>query len=178
MTGAALHTDRLTLRQWRRSDREPFARMNADPEVMRYFPALLGREQSDELADILEGAIELDGFGLWAVELEAEGFIGFVGLRRVPPEIPPSPSVEVGWRLAREHWGKGLAPEAARAALAYGFDELSLTEIVSFTAAINRPSRRVMEKIEMTHEPARDFDHPSVPEGSPLRSHVLYAIER
>lgn len=149
--------------------------MNADPEVMRYFPAPLDRRGSDELADTLERAIDADGFGFWALERDDEGFIGFTGLRRVPAGIPPSPAVEVGWRLAREHWGQGLAPEAARAALAYGFGQLGLTEIVSFTAEINLPSRRVMEKIGMTHDPERDFDHPRVPADSPLRHHVLYS---
>lgn len=150
--------------------------MNADPEVMRYFPAPLAREQSDALADALEEGIDRDGFGLWAAELDDMGFIGFVGLRPIPAEIPPAPGVEIGWRLAREHWGKGLAPEAARAALAHGFGELGLNGIVSFTAEINGPSRRVMEKIGMHRDPARDFDHPLVPKDSPLHHHVLYAI--
>lgn len=178
MSDAVLHTDRLSLRRWRAADREPFARLNADPEVMRYFPTPLDRERSDALADDLEEGIERDGFGLWAVDLDGVGFVGFVGLRRIQPEIPPAPGVEVGWRLAREHWGQGLAPEAARAALAYGFDELELPEIVSFTAEINSPSRRVMEKIGMEHDPARNFDHPVVPDGSPLGAHVLYGLAR
>jgi RimJ/RimL family protein N-acetyltransferase len=166
---------RIVLRQWRDEDRDPFAALNADPEVMRYFAAPVGREQSDALVDRQRALIAERGWGLWAVEVPGVApFIGFVGLS-VPHFMPEA--VEVGWRLAREHWGHGYATEAAREALRIGFEGVGLDEIVSFTATINEPSRRVMERIGMTHDPARDFDHPSVPDG-PLRRHVLYAIRR
>jgi RimJ/RimL family protein N-acetyltransferase len=163
----------LILRQWRDEDREPFAALNADPEVMRYFPSTLTRVQSDAFVDRSIELIDGRGWGLWAVEVEGVApFVGFVGLN-VPTFMPDV--VEVGWRLAREHWGKAYASEAAREALRYGFEELGLAEIVSFTSTVNERSRRVMERIGMTHDPTRDFDHPNVPDG-PLRRHVLYAI--
>lgn len=172
-----LRTSRLLLRNWRDSDREPFAALNADPEVMRYFPAPLTREESDRLATRARAEIEAHGWGLWAVEVAPGGaFIGFVGLadRRNSAHIVPA--VEVGWRLAREHWGQGYATEAGRAAVDHGFREVGLDEIVSFTAEVNLPSRRVMERLGMSHDPADDFDHPDLPEGSPLRRHVLYRL--
>jgi ribosomal-protein-alanine N-acetyltransferase len=166
-------TERLTLRQWRDDDLEPFAALNADPAVMEFFPAPLTRDQSDALAQRERSAIEERGWGLWAVENAHRRFIGFVGLAVPSFEAHFTPAVEIGWRLAREQWGKGYAAEAARAALAFGFEELALDEIVSFTAAINVRSRSVMERIGMTHDPADDFDHPRVADG-PLRRHVLY----
>jgi RimJ/RimL family protein N-acetyltransferase len=174
---AELVTLRLRLRQWRTEDLEPFAALNADPEVMRYFPATLDRRQSDALAEREAIAIGSRGWGLWAVEVVDEApFIGFVGLAEPSFQAHFTPAVEVGWRLAREHWGKGYATEAAREALRFGFDELGLEEIVSFTTVYNRPSRRVMERLGMSHDPADDFDHPNVPAGSPLRPHVLYRL--
>jgi RimJ/RimL family protein N-acetyltransferase len=171
----ALRRADLILRQWRDADREPFAALNADPEVMRYFPAPMSREQSDAMVDWASGLIEERGWGLWAVEVEGVApFVGFVGLN--VPRFEPG-WVEIGWRLAREHWGHGYASEAAREVLRFGFEELELDEIVSFTSTINLPSRRVMERIGMTHDPSRDFDHPNVPDG-PLRRHVLYAVKR
>ena len=172
-----LRTERLLLRNWRDEDFEPFAALNADPEVMRYFPAPLTREESDRLANRARAAIETHRWGLWAVEVLSDGaFIGFVGLwdRRGSAHVVPA--VEVGWRLAREHWGRGYATEAARAAVTYGFGEVGLDEIVSFTSVVNLPSRRVMQRLGMTHDPADDFDHPELPEGHPLRPHVLYRI--
>ena len=143
---------------------------------MRYFPAPLTREQSDALADRARAHLEEHGWGLWAVELRGERcFAGFVGLSRPSFDAHFTPAVEVGWRLAREHWGRGYATEAARAAVAFGFDTLDLDEVVSFTAAINLPSRRVMERLGMTHDPRDDFDHPRVADG-PLRRHVLYRV--
>jgi RimJ/RimL family protein N-acetyltransferase len=169
-------TERLLLRQWREEDREPFAKLNADPETMRYFVSTMTREESDATVDWATALIDERGWGLWAVEVVGGApFIGFVGLNvpRFRPEW-----VEVGWRLRREHWGNGYATEAAREALRFGFEELGLDEIVSFTSVPNTPSRRVMERIGMTHDPTRDFDPPGVPEGHPLRRHVLYAISR
>lgn len=176
--GSELLTERLLLRQWRESDLEPFAALNADPEVRRYFPARMTRAQSDELAEQQRRLIAERGWGLWAVEaVGGAPFIGFVGLAEPRFKAHFTPAVEVGWRLAQEHWGKGYATEAARAALAFAFDELRLDEFVSFTSAINERSRRVMERLGMTRDPADDFDHPNIPDG-PLRPHVLYRIRR
>lgn len=173
---SVLSTTRLRLRQWRDGDLEPFATLNADPEVMRFFPAPLSREQSDALAAREREGIGERGWGLWAVEvLESSRFIGFVGLAEPRFDAHFTPAVEVGWRLAHDAWGKGYATEGGRAALVYAFDELGLTEIVSFTSAINVRSRRVMERLGMSHDPADDFDHPSVATG-PLRLHVLYRL--
>lgn len=170
-----LTTERLILRAWRIEDREPFARMNADPVVMEFFPALLTREESDAGVDRVEAHFARHGFGLWAAELKASGeFIGFIGLSTPRFEAHFTPCVEIGWRLAAAHWGKGLATEGALAAAEFGFGELKLKELVSFTAVENARSRRVMEKIGMTHNFADDFDHPELPEGHRLLRHVLY----
>jgi RimJ/RimL family protein N-acetyltransferase len=176
---AELRTERLLLRQWRDEDLEPFAELNADPETMRYFPAPPLRVESDTLAERARQHIEAEGWGLWAVEVAGgASFVGFVGLARPSFEEHFTPAVEVGWRLARAHWGCGYATEAGRAALAYGFEELALAEIVSFTSRLNRPSWRVMERLGMSHDPADDFEHPGVPAGNPLRPHVLYRLSR
>jgi ribosomal-protein-alanine N-acetyltransferase len=174
-----LRTERLVLRRWRPEDREPFAALNADPVVMEHFPAPLTREQSDELVDRILVAFEERGHGLWAVEvLDAGTFIGFTGLSVPGFQTSFTPCVEVGWRLARHAWGHGYAPEAARAALADGFGRLALDEVVSFTTTTNLSSQRVMQKLGMTRDPDDDFDHPNVPEGHPLRRHVLYRLAR
>jgi RimJ/RimL family protein N-acetyltransferase len=163
------------MRRWRAADREPFAAMNADREVMEYFPAPLSRTESDALIDGIEVGFERDGFGLWALETrEAGEFIGFAGLATPSFEAHFTPAVEVGWRLAQEAWGQGYATEAGRAALAFGFGEAGLEEVVSFTAAGNRRSRAVMERLGMTHDPGDDFDHPELERANPLRRHVLY----
>ncbi|HTX15781.1 MAG TPA: GNAT family N-acetyltransferase [Candidatus Baltobacteraceae bacterium] len=170
-----LETQRLLLRRWRDSDRELFARMNSDSRVTQFLPALLSRSESDQLADRIEAHFEQHGFGLFAAELREERtFIGFVGLSVPGFEAPFTPCVEIGWRIAAEYWNRGLATEGARATLTYGFDTLRLNEIVSFTVPANLASRRVMEKIGMTRAPEDDFDHPRLPEGHPLRRHVLY----
>lgn len=171
-------TQRLRLRQWRASDREPFARINADPEVMAFFPALLNRAESDAMADRCESLIADRGWGFWAVELKGpREFIGFVGLHTPDYELPFSPCVEIGWRLAFLHWGNGYATEAAEGALRVGFAVLGLPEIVSFTAVSNRRSRAVMERLGM--EPAPEtFVHPRVPAGSALREHCVYRLSR
>jgi RimJ/RimL family protein N-acetyltransferase len=164
---------RVLLRQWRDEDREPFAALNADPETMRYFPSTLSREESDALVDWASRLIEDRGGGLWAVEVPGVApFVGFVGLNipRFMPEV-----VEVGWRLSKQHWGNGYATEAGRESLRYGFGELGRDEIVAFTTVSNTPSRRVMERIGMRHDAARDFDHPNVPDG-PFKRHVFYAV--
>ena len=174
----SLSTARLTLRQWRDDDLEPFACLNADPEVMRFFPAPLSREQSDAFASRARAFIDQRAWGLWAVEVvDSSRFIGFIGLAEPRFDAHFTPAVEVGWRLARDAWGMGYATEGADAAVTHGFTDLGLEEIVSFTAVINERSRRVMERIGMSHDPAEDFDHPSVPPG-PLRRHVLYRLRR
>lgn len=171
-------TPRLRLRQWREDDLTPFANLNADPEVMAHFPAPLERPASDALARRCQALIAERGWGFWAAELKESGqFIGFVGLHTPIAELPFAPCVEVGWRLARAHWGRGLASEAARAALTVGFERLELAEIVSFTALGNLRSQAVMERIGM-HRTDEDFDHPAVPSGSPLRAHCLYRLDR
>ncbi|HZD88425.1 MAG TPA: GNAT family N-acetyltransferase [Gaiellaceae bacterium] len=174
---AELRTERLLLRQWRDSDLEPFAALNADPETMRFFPAPLAREESDAIAERARRHLEEEGWGLWAVEVAGgPPFAGFVGLARPSFEAHFTPAVEVGWRLAREHWGNGYATEAGRAALAFAFVELGLAEVVSFTSKLNAPSWRVMERLGMARDPEDDFDHPRLPPGHPLRPHVLYRL--
>ena len=172
---AVLRTERLRLRPWRDADRQPFARLNANPQVMRYFAAPLTRDESDRLADRIQAHIERHGWGLWAVEIAGEAaFAGFVGLAVPRFEAHFTPCVEIGWRLAPGFWGHGYATEGASAALRFGFRDLGLAEIVSFTTETNTPSRRVMERIGMTHDTKDDFDHPALPAGHPLRRHVLY----
>jgi RimJ/RimL family protein N-acetyltransferase len=175
----SLPTPRLLLRPWRPSDRAPFAALNADPRVVEYLPGPLSREQSHAIVDRIEAHFAARGFGFWAVEIPGVApFAGFVGLSVPRFEAHFTPCVEIGWRLAAEHWGHGYATEGARAALAFGFDALGLDEVVSFTVPDNRRSRAVMERAGMTHDPADDFDHPALPEGDPLRRHVLYRLRR
>lgn len=177
VSGPALTTERLLLRPWRDDDLAAFAAMNGDPEVMRFFPATLGRAESDELASRIRASLAARGFGNWAVEVPGViPFAGFVGLSVPRFDAPFMPCVEIGWRLARACWGKGYATEAARAALAFGFGTLKLAEIVSFTVVANLPSRRVMERLGMRHDPSGDFDHPALADGHPLRRHVLYRL--
>jgi RimJ/RimL family protein N-acetyltransferase len=174
-----LTTDRLLLRQWKESDREPFAALNADPAVMEHFPAPMTREASDGLVDRVRADLERRGFGLWALEVRDTGqFIGFTGLSVPSFEADFMPAVEVGWRLTKDAWGNGYATEAALASLAYGFEVEGLDEIVSFTATTNLPSQRVMQRIGMTHDEAGDFDHPRLEPGHRLERHVLYRISR
>jgi len=174
-----LTTERLRLRPWEDPDLEPFAALNADPRVMEFFPGCLDRAESDTLARRIVKGFAQRGYGLWAIEVPgAVDFAGFVGLSIPEFEAPFTPCVEIGWRLAAAHWGKGYATEGAQVALAFGFFELDLEEIVSFTVPANKPSRRVMERLSMTHSPADDFDHPSLPEGHPLRPHVLYRLRK
>jgi RimJ/RimL family protein N-acetyltransferase len=172
-----LQTPRLTLRHWRESDRDAFAELNADPEVMEFFPSTLTRGQSDALVDQIIEAFARHGCDLWAVEITETGeFIGWVGLHQVPEVMPFAPGVEIGWRLARRFWGQGYATEAARACLRHGFVDHELREIVSLTAVVNTRSQRVMERLGMTRNPADDFRNPRVPRGHRLEQHVLYRI--
>ncbi len=174
-----LRTERLVLRGWRPPDRDAYAEMNADPRVMEHFPGTMTRAESDAHADRIEEHFAQHGFGLWAVEAPGEvAFAGFVGLAVPRFDAHFTPAVEVGWRLAAEWWGRGYATEAAREAVRFGFTEAGLAEIVSFTAPANEPSRAVMRRIGMTHDPADDFDHPALPPGHRLRRHVLYRLIR
>jgi len=170
-------TDRLVMRRWRDSDRDAFAAMNADPEVMRYFPATLDRAASDALVDRIESRFDRDGFGLWALEITATAeFIGFTGLNPMPDGVPGAGGTEVGWRLARDAWRHGYATEAATAAVGIGFREIGLDEIWSMTAVLNKPSQAVMQRLGMT--PYGNFEHPAVPAGHLLRPHIVYRLER
>ncbi len=179
MTRAArLHTARLRLRQWEDADRLPFAQLNADPEVMRFFPGTQTQEQSDRNIAVWSAELDERGWSNWAVEQVGDGaFIGFVGLSVPKRQLPFMPCVEIGYRLARPYWGKGYATEAGREVLRFGFQQLQLAEIVSFTARLNLPSQAVMQRLGMrdAHE---DFEHPAVPEGGPLRPHCLYRLSR
>jgi ribosomal-protein-alanine N-acetyltransferase len=177
-----IETARLILRPWTNADREPFAAMGRDPDVMACFPSLVTREQSDALVDRAQDHIMREGFGFWAIESRTDGFVGFCGLQRVPFEAHFTPAVETGWRLARAHWGKGYAIEAARASLAFGFGTLALREIVAFLLPVNARSASVCERLGMHRDPADDFDHPRIAEGAlsvagfPQRRHGLYRI--
>jgi RimJ/RimL family protein N-acetyltransferase len=174
-----LRTDRLYLRRWRASDRPPFARLNGDPRVAEFLPSPLSRQESDALADRIEAHFRQHGFGQWAVEVPGVSpFAGFVGLSIPRFEAPFTPCIEVGWRLDAAHWNRGYATEGARAALAFGFQWLQAEEIVSFTVPLNARSRRVMEKLGMTHSDRDDFDHPLLAQGHPLQRHVLYRLRR
>jgi RimJ/RimL family protein N-acetyltransferase len=172
-----VHTDRLLMRRWRESDRDPFAALNGDPETLKFFPSTLDRAASDALVDRIEDCFERQGFGLWALEVTASGqFIGFTGLNPMPDDVPGAGGMEIGWRLARHAWHLGYATEAAHAALAVAFDGAGLTEIWSMTAVLNEPSQAVMRRLGLT-EIAR-WDHPRVPAGNPLRPHVTYHLAR
>lgn len=174
-----LETERLILRAWCGDDHEPFAALNADPQVMVHLGAILTREQSDAFVARIESGFAEQGFGLWAVEVKGGApFIGYVGLSVPRFEAHFTPCVEVGWRLATAAWGHGYATEAARAALAFGFEQRELPEIVSFTTEANRRSRQVMERLGMRHRMQDDFGHPALPVGHPLRPHVLYRLTR
>ena len=172
-----LSTARLRLRAWRPEDRDAHAALNADPRVMEFFPATRTRAESDRGADLVEAHFGLHGFGFWVCEVKGVApFAGLVGLNVMTIDVPFLPAVEVGWRLAAAHWGKGYATEAARACVDYAFDVLELDEVVAVTAVQNARSRRVMEKLGMTHDPAENFEHPNVPVGHRLREHVLYRL--
>ncbi|HXH61970.1 MAG TPA: GNAT family N-acetyltransferase [Fimbriimonadaceae bacterium] len=175
----SIETERLLLRRWREEDLDPFRRMNADPVVMEHFPAPLTAEQSDVFVEKIARHFEEHGYGLWAVEVKGGApFIGYVGLWTQSFEAPFTPCVEVGWRLAADHWGRGYATEGGRASIDLGFHHAALDEIVSMTAVENARSIRVMQRLGMTHDPADDFDHPRIEPGHRLRRHVLYRIRK
>jgi RimJ/RimL family protein N-acetyltransferase len=172
-----LATERLLLRRWKDTDRGPFAEINADPRVMEFFPGCLTREESDQLMDDIESHFDNRGFGLFATELKAEGkLIGFIGLHVASFQARFTPCVEIGWRIAFPYWGEGLATEGSREVIRFAFERLRLESLVSFTSPENIASRRVMEKLGMTHDPAEDFDHPKLPPGHRLRRQVLYRL--
>jgi RimJ/RimL family protein N-acetyltransferase len=174
-----LTTQRLLLRQWRDSDRDAFARLNADPVVMEHFPRCLSRDESDAAITRTQEVINQRGWGFWAVEVRGVApFIGFVGLSVPRFTTHFTPCVEIGWRVAKEFWGKGYATEAAMAALRFGFEKLTLEQIVAFTVPLNERSIGVMKRIGMSRDAADDFDHPNMSPGDPLRRHVLYRMDR
>ena len=168
-------TDRLVLRRLGESDFDPFSAMNADPNVMRYFPRTLAPAETREMMNRNDAHFERHGFGFWAVEMQATGeFAGFIGLGVPGFAAHFTPCVEIGWRLASSFWNRGIATEGARAILDRAFHTYQLREIIAFTTVTNLPSRRVMEKIGMTYNPRDNFLHPNIEEGDPLRPHVLY----
>jgi RimJ/RimL family protein N-acetyltransferase len=170
-----IETKRLALRRWQDADREPFAELNGDPETLVFFPSTLTRAESDSFVDRMEARFEAHGYGLWALEVRETGqFIGFTGLAPMPDDVPGAGGTEIGWRLARPAWHHGYATEAALAARDVAFTGVGLPELWSMTAVLNTPSQAVMRRIGMT-EAAR-FEHPRVPDGSPLKPHVVYHL--
>jgi len=161
------------LREWRDSDRAPFAELNADPVVMEHFPALLNRAESDAIVDRIRAHFAREGFGLWAIETKDAPFIGFAGLSR--PSFMAG-VVEISWRLALPYWGHGFATEAAIGAARWGFSALALEELVSFVVPHNPRSQRVMDRLGMVRDPRADFEHPAVPVGHPSKPHWLYRM--
>lgn len=175
----SLTTERLLLRPWRHDDLAPFAALNADAEVMRHFPACMSREDSDLLAARILKHFDEHGFGQWIVERRADGaFIGVLGLQHVSFEAAFTPAVEIGWRFNAAYWRQGYALEAARAALAYAFEQLQLDEVVAFTVPANLPSQGLMQRLGLQRDEGGNFEHPRLPEGHALRPHVLYRIRR
>lgn len=179
MSPIELTTPRLRLRTWRDSDLPAFAALNADPKVMQHFPACLGREESDALAARIRRHFQDHGFGQWIVErLDDAAFVGVVGLQNVNFVAPFTPAVEIGWRFTRAHWGQGLACEAAQATLAFAFERLALAEVLAFTVPANQRSWALMQRLGMQRDLEGDFEHPLLPEGHPLRPHLLYRLGR
>ena len=171
-----IDTARLRLRHWNDTDLAGFAALNANPDVMRFFPAMLTREQSDAAAQRYQQGLAARGYGFWAVERKEQGdFIGFIGIQPLKPDLPCAPGVEIGWRLASHCWRKGYASEGAKAVRDFAFQTLQLSELKSITPIINQPSRGVMEKIGMCDSGA-NFLHPLVSAGHPLHEHVMYQI--
>lgn len=179
MSAPILQTPRLVLRQWRDDDLDAYAALNANPEVMEHYPSVLSRADSEVSARRIREGLAMRPFGLWAVEAPgAAPFVGYVGLAEPGFAAHFTPCIEIGWRLARDHWGKGYAIEAASAVCEYAFGPLGLTELVSFTVPANWRSRRVMESLGMRRTEAEDFQHPSLPAGHRLQLHVLYRMQR
>ena len=179
MPPVLIETERLRLRNWRDADLEPFARLNADPRVMEFFPRALDRADSAALVARERARIDAKGYGLYAAEVKDGGlFIGFIGLADVMFATAFAPAVEIGWRLSRQSWGSGYASEGARAVIDDAFTRLGFQSLVSFTAEWNARSRRVMEKIGMVRDAEGDFRYPTLPPDHKLAPHVLYRIDR
>ncbi|WP_419820178.1 GNAT family N-acetyltransferase [Acinetobacter sp.] len=171
-----LETPRLILRQWQVRDFDVFADLNADPDVMRYFPAALSKNESDLLAGRFQDTITEYGWGFWAVELkENQQFIGFVGLANQAEKFTFSPCVEIGWRLAQQYWHQGYATEAAQQCLKFAFEKLTLEQVVSFTTVLNQASEKVMQRLGMDY--VENFMHPVLDKNHALAEHVLYRIQ-
>ena len=172
-----IETSRLILRQWGKTDMAAFADLNADPDVMRFFPAPMTRQESDSLAERFRDGIEQRGWGFWAVESkETHEFVGCVGLHPQPDKFPFSPCTEIGWRLSKTYWHQGLAMEAAEACMQYAFTVLMLDEVVSFTSVLNKPSEHLMKRLGMKKE--EEFPHSALPANHRLSLHVLYRIQK
>jgi RimJ/RimL family protein N-acetyltransferase len=177
LTPLIVETPRLILRQWRDSDLDPWAEMNADPRVMEFFPGTYDRARSEETANLMRISLERDGYGLWAVELKGDGrFAGMIGINEMTYDVPFEPRREVGWRLAYDAWGHGYATEGARASLRVAFETLGWDEVVAMTALCNQRSERVMQRLGMVRD--ADFDHPRLAKGHRLRRHMLYRIRK
>jgi len=147
--------------------------------VMEHFPRTSTFEETAASVGRVRAHFDAHGFGMWAVEVPGVApFIGFVGIQVPRFKSPCDPCIEIGWRLARPYWGHGYVTEAAGAALDFGFDEKGLEEIVAFTVPANQRSRAVMERLGMTRNPDEDFDHPDLPDDSPVKRHVLYRLRR
>ncbi|MBN8827716.1 MAG: GNAT family N-acetyltransferase [Sphingobacteriia bacterium] len=173
-----LEAERVILREWKEEDVEPFAKINQDPKVMEFMPKLLTKQEVNEWIERIKLHFKNNNFGMFACELkETKKFIGYIGLQNVAFEASFTPCVEVAWRLASDHWGKGLATEGAKRVLEFAFNDLKLKEVLAFTVPKNLPSRRVMEKLGMTHDPKENFNHPKLPLEHPLSLHVLYRIK-
>ncbi len=174
-----LHTERLIIRSWRAEDAAPFAALNADPQVMAFFPKTLSRKESDDWIAMANAHEKEHGMTFWALERkEDHALIGMTGLACMTIEGFDRTDVEVGWRLAFEHWGQGFVTEAAKACMKWGFEQKGLPEIIAMTVPANQRSRAVMERLSMTHNASDDFDHPKLPDGHPLQRHVLYRLKR
>ena len=179
MAWLELHTERLLLRTWQPADLPGFAALNADPQVMRHFPSVMSRAQSDAMARRMQAHFVQHGFGYWVLERrEQPGLIGVLGLQRVNFDAAFTPAVEIGWRLQQAHWRQGYALEAATAVLACAFAQVQLAELLAFTVPANLPSQALMQRLGMQRNPHDDFDHPLLPEGHPLRRHLLYRLSR
>lgn len=174
-----LHTERLLLRTWQPADLPGFAALNGDPQVMRHFPSVMSRPQSDAMARRMQAHFAQHGFGYWVLERHGQpGLIGVLGLQRVNFEAAFTPAVEIGWRLQQAHWRQGYALEAARAVLTFAFEKVQLEQLLAFTVQANLPSQALMQRLGMQRDPHDDFDHPLLPEGHPLRRHLLYRLSR
>ena len=175
----SLFTSRLKLTVFSQSHLSELVRLNADPEVMRYFPATLSSEESAALLQRIIEHQRINEYSLFALHLkESDAFVGWCGLMRVPFSAHFTPAVEIGWRLNKIFWGKGLASEAAKSILRFGFLDLGLSKIVSFTAELNQPSIRVMQKIWMKCNPEDTFNHPKLPSNHPLQRHIIYRLQK